>query len=300
MTSIGKLIQKWCNLSPVARVIIVTDTDSLQTAARISNSISNNCKIINLDETEGLPTELAALVESDLVIALFTTNTFVSRANWIFSPFNKPQGVKSKYAFIRLGISEKSLMEGLETPKDLVYSKINELHSYPPGSRLRVTSKAGTDITLGINGFTTCSHEITADGGMAFLPPSETSAEVITESANGKIIADITIGQLYYKAELLGYFGLVDKPVNLTIKNNLITEITGGHMAAELKEKLFLLPENCRYLVELGHGLSKMTPTGLIGVDESIIDTCHFGFGDSSVCGMHLDLVTGNPKIERD
>jgi hypothetical protein len=42
-----------------------------------------------------------------------------------------------------------------------------------------------------------------------------------------------------------------------------------------------------------------MTPTGLIGVDESIIDTCHFGFGDSSVCGMHLDIVTGNPKITK-
>jgi len=300
MMDFNLITEKWCNLTQAARVVIVTDTDSLRTAVKIQQSISNNCEIINLDEIENVLTSLITLSESDLVMALFTIDTYVSRANRIFSPFYKPQGVKSKYAFIRLGISEKSLFEGLETRKELIYSKIKELHSYPSRSRLRVTSKAGTDITLRITGFTTCDHEIKADGGIAFLPPSETSAEVLSDSANGRIVADITVGQLYYKSELLGYFGLVDKPVTLTVTNGFITEITGGKIARELKENLFLLPENCRNLVELGHGLSKMTPTGLIGVDESIIDTCHFGIGDSSVCGMHLDIVTGNPKIMKE
>jgi hypothetical protein len=256
MMDFNLMTQKWCNLSPAASVIIVTDKDSLRTAFKIQNSIPNNCEIINLDKTEICLNSLVTLSESDLVIAMFTINTFVSRANRIFSPFYKPQSLKSKYAFIRPGISEKSLMEGLETPKELVYNKINELYCYPPGSRLRVINKAGTDITLEINRFTTCDHEISVDGGMAFLPPSETSAEVITSSANGKIIADITVGQLYYKSELLGYFGLVDKPVILTIKNGIVSKITGGRTAGELKEKLFSLPENCRNFVELGHGLS--------------------------------------------
>jgi len=43
--------------------------------------------------------------------------------------------------------------------------------------------------------------------------------------------------------------------------------------------------------------LSKMTPTGLIGVDESIIDTCHFGIGDGAKCGVHLDVVVNAPTI---
>ena len=69
-------------------------------------------------------------------------------------------------------------------------------------------------------------------------------------------------------------------------------------MAEELKEKLFSLSPDCRKLVELGQGLSKMKPTGLTGVDESIIDSCHFGFGDGGEYGVHLDLVITEPTIE--
>jgi len=65
-----------------------------------------------------------------------------------------------------------------------------------------------------------------------------------------------------------------------------------------LKELLFSLPKECRKLVEIGQGLSKMTPTGIIGVDESIIDTCHFGIGDAEKCGLHLDVVVSKPLIQ--
>lgn len=114
--------------------------------------------------------------------------------------------MSAKYIFIRLGIISKSFFEGICTPKELLYCKIEELHRYEIGTNLRVTSKNGTNITLAIKAFTTCSHEIIADGEMAFLPPSETSAEVIAGSANGKVVVDVTVGQLYYYGELLGYF----------------------------------------------------------------------------------------------
>lgn len=132
---------------------------------------------------------------------------------------------------------------------------------------------------------------------MAFLPPSETSAEVIPHTANGKIVVDVTVGQLYYYEKFLGQFGLVDEPVTMIVKDGLINDIKGGYMANELKNKLFALPKKCRILVELGHGLSKMTKTGLIGVDESIIDTCHFGIGDGASSGVHLDVVVSKPSI---
>lgn len=156
-----------------------------------------------------------------------------------------------------------------------------------------------TDISFRIQPFTTCSHEITEDGKMAFLPPSETSSEVITETANGKIVVDITVGQLYYFGQLIGYFGLVESPVTLVVENGVITEVSGEGMAMEFREKLFQLPVECRKIVELGQGLSDMEPTGLIGVDESIIDSCHFGFGDGGHCGTHLDVVISKPIIEQ-
>ena len=48
-------------------------------------------------------------------------------------------------------------------------------------------------------------------------------------------------------------------------------------------------------MVELGFGLSRMEPCGVIGIDENIAGTCHFGFGNGSgnEAPVHLDLVVG-------
>ena len=92
-------------------------------------------------------------------------------------------------------------------------------------------------------------------------------------------------------------FGLVPSPVIITVQDGIVVDISENQMADELKKRLFALPLACRELVELGQGLSKMVPTGLIGVAESIIDTCHFGIGDGGACGMHLDVVISKPVI---
>ena len=64
-------------------------------------------------------------------------------------------------------------------------------------------------------------------------------------------------------------------------------------MAQHLKSELWKLPECCRKIVELGFGLSCMRPCGIIGIDESIAGTCHFGFGNGSGndAPIHLDVV---------
>lgn len=217
----------------------------------------------------------------------------------MFSPFKKPANICAKYIFIRLDIGKESLLQGLSTPKDLVYSKINEMAKFNSNRMLCVKNVSGTDLSLEIGSFVTCSHEITNGCNYAFLPPSETSANVIEGTANGKIVVDVTIGQLYYFGELQGYFGIVDSPVEIMIQDGYVVDISGNDMAIELREKLFKLPKECRELVELGQGLSQMSPTGLIGVDESIINTCHFGIGDGGKCGLHLDVVISKPTIQK-
>ena len=237
---------------------------------------------------------------SDLVMVLLSIDTYMkSGANEYFSAFGRPDWLMAKYIFVRLDISKESLVQGLSTDKEIVYSKIDEMNHFNLEGTVKVKSESGTDISFRVNPFTTCSHEITNDGGMAFLPPSETSSEVITDTANGKIVVDMTLGQLYHFVELIGYFGLVSEPVTLIVQEGIVVDICGDKMAADLKEKLFGLPIECRKLVELGQGLSKMKPTGLIGVDESIIDSCHFGFGDGWKCGTHLDVVIKNPTIKQ-
>lgn len=65
-----------------------------------------------------------------------------------------------------------------------------------------------------------------------------------------------------------------------------------------VRNDLSLLRSDQLVVVELGHGLSDIQPTGIIGVDESMNGTCHFGIGTGSP--FHLDLVVRNPKINRE
>ena len=290
------LAEKWCNLSPENTVTIITDGDRLGFAMKIRDHIPNPCHIINLWYEQDLEEHLSNLSLSDLVIVLISLHTFVDRgANKVFSPSSKPEGLKAKYAFIRLDIPEQSFIQGLRTPKALVYEKIREVQKFCLGNKVRVTTDAGTDVTVEVGRTSTCRHEIIEDGGSAFLPPSEIFSDVTHGTTNGRIVVDVTLGQLYHFGVLLGEYGIVDEPVVLDVIDGYVVSVAGGDMATDLSKKLFHLPQNCRAVVELGHGLSTMSPTGIIGVDESILGTCHFGIGDYVESGTHLDVVLKDP-----
>ena len=291
----------WTGCGAGCHVVFVTDRAQRGLADAIMSGGGLQAEVIHYQEDFAADLErLRDLGAEDLVVAALSLDSFITqRASRFFSPFGKPEGVAAKYVFLRLDITAASLAQGLATPPELVYGKIAEMAQYEDNAALRVRSAAGTDLRLKIHPFTTCSNRITEPGGMAFLPPSETSSEVLPGTGDGKIVIDMAVGQLYHFGELLGYFGRVDSPVTLTLEGGLITEITGGCIARELEEKLFALPLDCRRLVELGQGLSNMDSTGLIGVDESILSSCHFGFGDGGTCGTHLDMVLTEPKIER-
>lgn len=298
--SISNLIQKWSGINETSKVLIITDDIQKNIADSIKDEMVYNVQIEYFTKENELFDLLKSLKSSDLIIVLLSINTYMeSGINEYFTAFGKPDWVMAKYIFVRLDISKESLLQGLSTDKELVYSKIEEMNNFDSEKTVNVTSESGTDISFRIRPFTTCSHEITADGEMAFLPPSETSSEVVSDTANGKIVIDMTVGQLYHFGKFIGYFGLVSEPVEITVQNGFIVDIKGDSMAAEFKSKLFELPAECRRIVELGQGLSEMEPTGLIGVDESIIDSCHFGFGDGCNCGTHLDVVIKNPTIKQ-
>lgn len=298
--SISNLIQKWSGINEASKIVIVVDNIQKSIADSIKNEKIYEVQIEYFSKEDTLFSLLKSLKSSDLVMVLLSIDTYMKAgANEYFSAFKKPDWLMAKYIFVRLDISKESLIQGLSTDKELVYNKIEEMNSFNSDRVITVTNEIGTDISLKGNPFTTCSHEIIDDGGFAFLPPSETSSDVIPDTANGKIVIDMTVGQLYYRGELIGYFGLVQEPITLVVKDGIITDIYGDDMAAEFKEKLFSLPVECRKMVELGQGLSKMESTGLIGVDESIIDSCHFGFGDGWKCGTHLDVVIKKPTIKQ-
>ena len=294
---------KWFGNTTESSVVIVTDDKQNKLTELIKENINYQyINIINIDHESLDFTLLESLDEKDLLIVSLSFDSFIMKGcNKHFSPFRKPKGVTCNFAFIRLDISVESLTQGLSTDKKSVENKLNHFYSVKENSTIHVSSESGTDITFQVNAFKSCSHYIDDQSSIAFLPPSEIYSGIVLGSANGVIVVDVSIGQMYQNGNLLDAFGLVDNDVKLLIKDSKIIDVLGND---KLKQLLNSLEPEAMTVVELGIGLSEMTPTGIIGIDESILNTCHFGIGDGTFYGIdnsssiHLDVVINNPCIE--
>lgn len=290
----------WALLEKTAEILIITESERLSVAENIKadNLIHvSDIKIINMDFNSPYEQEMRRLTEKDLLIVLLTADGFMQKGyRNIFSPFSKPSDFVGKYIFIRLDIPEASLLSGLNTCFDKVESIIRTCQALGNGKKVRVTTDKGTNITTQIAYQELIPYHARSLGGYAFLPPAEISEELVFSSANGVIVVDITVGEIRFDADLIDPLGIVDSEVIITVKDGLITDIEGGDIAQRLKAGLNKLDKNLQMLVELGHGLSDLSPTGIIGVDESMNGTCHFGIGNRNP--YHIDVVISNPKIE--
>ena len=168
------------------------------------------------------------------------------------------------------------------------------------GNTIRIAAKSGTDISFILSDGMTIPFTTHEPGANAYLPPAEISYDIASESANGVIVVDVTIGELRVNTDLIHSFGIVDEPVSLNIENGNIVEFFGGKMAERLKFEFSKLPVNSRKIVEFGVGLSQMKPSGIIGIDEGIIGTCHFGFGsgNNNDAPIHFDVVVNDFIVE--
>lgn len=299
----GTISTTWALLDKEANILILTEEERLPLAQRIKADNLRHVaavRVIDIGAEDGYLREMQQLTEKDLLIVLLTMEGFMKRGyRNIFSPFIKPSGptaeLAGKYIFIRLDIPEEALLTGLGTSLEKVEAIIKQYRALSRNKWVRVTADNGTDITMQLAGQELLPYEARSAGGHAFLPPAEISENVVPFSANGTIVADITAGELRFGADLIDPLGRVDTPVRITVENGLVTDIAGGDIARRLKAGLDRLDKGLQSLVELGHGLSDLAPTGIIGVDESMNGTCHFGIGSRNP--YHVDVVVSHPRI---
>ena len=297
--SFETIATKWAALKPSARLVIITESARLPLAEKIRLANASYVKeigLINLTANEPYEEIMRNMTAQDVLLILLTMDGFMNEGyRDIFPPFDKPDGFAGKYVFIRLDIPEASLLAGLHTSLAKVEAIIRTCQTYKSGQQVRVTTEKGTDITMVVDYQELLPYDARLPGGHAFLPPAEISEELVVGSANGVIVADITVGELRFYADLIDLLGFVDEDVKITVKDGLVTDITGGEIARRLQAGLAKQPKALQTLVELGHGLSDLSPTGIIGVDESMNGTCHFGIGNRDP--YHVDVVVANPCI---
>ncbi len=173
--------------------------------------------------------------------------------------------------------------------------------AFTGGSRVRLTSPRGTDLTFSIEGrIANVLTNIPEPGQLAPVPDIEVNVVPVTGSAQGRLVADASVPYLG--------IGVLEEPVVCTMEDGYITRMEGGAEADRLLAYLSSFGDhNCFNVAELGVGLNPNARlTGEMLEDEGVLGTIHIGIGTSFTLGgeivapTHYDLLMWEPTIEVD
>ncbi|MBN1885426.1 MAG: aminopeptidase [Candidatus Krumholzibacteriota bacterium] len=165
----------------------------------------------------------------------------------------------------------------------------------------RVTTAAGTDITIPIDGIDAISstglmHE---PGSFGNLPSGESYMMPKEGATNGVFVVD---GSMAGIGDLTG-----KTPITIRVEDGYAVEITGGPEAALLESKLEPLGKPARNAAELGIGTNDAARIiGNILEDEKVMGTIHIALGNNMSMGgtidvpIHLDGIVRDPTVELD
>lgn len=176
--------------------------------------------------------------------------------------------------------------------------------AYTRGTEVRVTSDAGTDLTLDIAGRTgTSAPGYVADRGATSSPPTiETYVSPVEDASRGVVVVD---GSIPFPT-----LGLPRTPVVLRLEGGRIVDISSEDpdLAAEVRRVFAQVGSPRAYvLAECAVGLNdRAALKGIMLTDEGAAGTMHFGFGSNSTIGgqnevpFHLDTVLRGPSMRID
>jgi 2,5-dihydroxypyridine 5,6-dioxygenase len=169
------------------------------------------------------------------------------------------------------------------------------------GTRARITTPAGTDLSMDIAGRPgNALYCIVEPGQFSPVPNVEANVSPIEGTANGRIVVDASIPYLG--------IGLIEQPIHVDVKDGLITKINGGRQAEILRRDLESHADRSSFnIAELGVGLNpKCRMIGVMLEDEGVQGSAHIGIGTNITLGgtvkapCHYDLLVWIPRIEVD
>lgn len=196
---------------------------------------------------------------------------------------------------------------------DIDYQELDRIGKYikeklDKATTVRVTTEAGTDVTLDITGRTSINnnglYKVPGLGGN--MPTGEVYIAPTTEGVNGTIVID---GSYRTKDASI----IPEEPIILQIEKgrivsmNNVAESKALNQTLEWAEERAKHPWGIRQICELGIGTNP--GSSIIGctiIDEKLKGTCHFAngsnkwFGGDIMAIVHLDHVVKAPTIYID
>jgi len=204
---------------------------------------------------------------------------------------------------IYMGFVTPELLEGeLSQPAADLEEPARRLLADLEGSkRIRIRGRAGTDLTLDIEGRSWLTDALSLeDRGFANYPGGEVFVAPLRHGADGVLVADLTVP---YTVD-----GLVDEPVTLRFEAGRVVEISGGRAAQLLRELVSDAGEGADVIAELGIGLNPtVKPRGHVMLDEKAANTAHVAigkntgaYGGDNDAAIHVDCIFSRPEVEAD
>ena len=166
---------------------------------------------------------------------------------------------------------------------------------------IRVRGRAGTDLTLRIDGRPWRSDALPLEPGqMANYPGGEVFVAPHRDGADGVLVVDLTVP---YTVD-----GLVDAPVRLRFEGGRVTSIEGGRAAELLRRIVEEAGEGADVIAELGIGFNPtVSPRGHVMLDEKAARTAHVAigrntgpYGGDNEAKIHVDCIFSEPEFEAD
>ena len=197
------------------------------------------------------------------------------------------------------GITEDVFRTGLSTDYRDIERECEEiLDAVADADELRVTSPAGTDITVapGEHEWQVDTGIVHESGTMSNLPAGEVF--VSPENADGTYVVDGTMMP----------HGLLDEKLEFTVEDGFVTEIEDDDIRQQVERGAEEVGRDAYNLAELGIG-TNLAVTDLVGsvlLDEKAAGTVHIAIGDDHGIGgdtqapLHLDGILREPTLYAD
>ncbi len=199
-----------------------------------------------------------------------------------------------------LPISEECLTRAVNTNFDFIHKKSRKLSDlFSIGRRIRLTTAAGTDLTIPIARHKGLANTgIVSNPGMfCVLPSGEANVIPDRRGTKGVLVVDGSITSI----------GILNQPIVIHIKEGYAYQITGGEKVTRLRKILKPFGKQSRNIAEFGIGTNpNAILSGISFEDEKVLGTAHIALGNPEYEGgikrknIHLDLILQKPTVEID
>ncbi|MGE5354581.1 MAG: aminopeptidase [Acidobacteriota bacterium] len=199
------------------------------------------------------------------------------------------------------GITPEVMIRGLNADYKKIAALTLKLKKiFEKTKTVRVTSPAGTDITMDISGRTAFASKglFHKKGESGNLPTGETFVAPLEGTSQGVVVVD---------GSMAGLGMMKNANIRIKVENGYATEIKGGPEAKKLVKLLDVHGKDARNVAEFGIGTNdKAKLSGVLLEDEKVMGTIHIAFGDNKSMGgnvrveSHLDGLVKKPTVYFD